>query len=118
MHFRGAMAEQEKKLHAGDDFSKSIRNVMDAQSNAYSKNFPKVKKLPGIVRLYQEHPFKMLLGNYDGCRLGAEYMNKTENSFVCVDSSGKFFSDRQKKNQSKNSCYPTHRKRTKPLPHL
>ena len=101
MHFRGAMAEQEKKLHAGDDFSKSIRNVMDAQSNAYSRNFPKVKKLPGIVRLYQEHPFKMLLGNYDGCRLGAEYMNKTENSFVCVDSSGKLFSDRQKKNQSK-----------------
>ena len=96
------MAEYEKKLHAGDDFSKSIRNVMDAQQNSFSKNFPKVKKLPGIVRSFQEVPFKMTLGNYDQCRLGAEYFNKTENSFVCLDSSGKFWADRQKKNEPKN----------------
>ena len=95
------MAEYEKKLHAGDDFSKSIRNVMDAQQNSFSKNFPKVKKLPGIVRSFQEVPFKMTLGNYDQCRLGAEYFNKTENSFVCLDSSGKFWADRQKKNEPK-----------------
>ena len=95
------MAEYEKKMHAGDDFSKSIRNVMDAQQNSFSKNFPKVKKLPGIVGSFQEVPFKMTLGNYDQCRLGAEYFNKTENSFVCLDSSGKFWADRQKKNEPK-----------------
>ena len=99
--FSGAMAENEKKMHAGDDFPKSIRNVMDAQKYAYSRNFPKVKKLPGIVRLFQESPFKMFLANYDQSRLGAEYVNKTEDSFMCVDSSGKLFNDRQKKSQSK-----------------
>lgn len=95
------MAEYEKKLHAGDDFSKSIRNVMDAQQHSFSRNFPKVKKLPGIVRSFQEVPFKMTLGNYDQCRLGAEYFNKTENSVVSLDSSGKFWADRQKKNEPK-----------------
>ena len=94
------MAEQEKKKHAGDDFLKSIRNVMDAQTNSYSKNFPKVRKLPGIVRSFQEDPFKLMLGCYDQSRLGAEYMNKTEDSFICIDSSG-IWPERQKKNQSK-----------------
>ena len=63
--FSGAMAEEEKKKHAGDDFEKSIRNVMDAQKSDFSKNFPKSKKLPGIVRSLQEKPFKIMLGNYD-----------------------------------------------------
>ena len=94
------MAEQEKKKHAGDDFLKSIRNVMDAQTNSYSKNFPKVRKLPGIVRSFQEDPFKLMLGCYDQSRLGAEYMNKTEDSFICIDSSG-IWPERQKKNQPK-----------------
>ena len=67
------MAEEEKKKHAGDDFEKSIRNVMDAQKSDFSKNFPKSKKLPGIVRSLQEKPFKLMLGNYDQLRLGAEY---------------------------------------------
>ena len=101
--FSGAMAENEKKMHAGDDFPKSIRNVMDAQKYAYSRNFPKVKKLPGIVRLFQESPFKMFLANYDQSRLGAEYVNKTKESFMCVDSSGKLFNDRQKRGNQKSS---------------
>ena len=92
------MAEHEKKMHGGDDFNKSIRNVMDSQQNSYSKNFPKVKKLPGIVRSFQENPFKITLGNYDQLRVGSEYLNKTENSFLCIDSSGKFWAERQKKN--------------------
>ena len=95
------MSEYEKKMHAGEDFSKSIRNVMDAQQNSFSKNFPKVRKLPGIVRSFQETPFKMMLGNYDQLRLGAEYLNKTNNSFLCLDSSGKFWAERQKKNEPK-----------------
>ena len=99
--FSGAMAEEEKKKHAGDDFEKSIKNVMDAQKSDFSKNFPKSKKLPGIVRSLQEKPFKMMLGNYDQLRLGAEYLNKTENSFICLDSSGKFWADREKKNAPK-----------------
>ena len=95
------MAEEEKKKHAGDDFEKSIRNVMDAQKSDFSKNFPKSKKLPGIVRSLQEKPFKLMLGNYDQLRLGAEYLNKTENSFICLDSSGKFWADREKKHARK-----------------
>ena len=95
------MAEEEKKKHAGDDFEKSIKNVMDAQKSDFSKNFPKSKKLPGIVRSLQEKPFKIMLGNYDQLRLGAEYLNKTENSFICLDSSGKFWADREKKNAPK-----------------
>ena len=43
----------------------------------------------------------MLLCNYDQARLGAEYLNKTENSFMCLDSSGKFWAERQKKNEPK-----------------
>ena len=88
------MAEHEKKLHAGDDFTKSIHNVIQAQKNAYSKNFPKSRKLPGYVRIFQDEPFKLLLANYDNSRLGAEYLNKTENSFICVDSSGKLWGER------------------------
>ena len=95
------MAEHEKKLHAGDDFTKSIHNVIQAQTNAYSKNFPKSRKLPGYVRIFQDEPFKLLLANYDNSRLGAEYLNKTENSFICVDSSGKLWGERQKKNEPK-----------------
>ena len=95
------MAEYEKKMHAGNDFGQSIRNVMDAQQDSFSKNFPKVKKLPGIVRSFQEKPFKMMLCNYDMARLGAEYLNKTENNFICLDSSGKFWAERQRKNEPK-----------------
>ena len=57
--FSGAMAEEEKKKHAGDDFEKSIRNVMDAQKSDFSKNFPKSKKLPGIVRSLQDYVRKL-----------------------------------------------------------
>ena len=95
------MAEHEKKMHGGDDFNKSIRNTMDAQQTSYSKNFPKVKKLPGIVRSFQEKPFKITLGNYDQLRIGSEYFNKTENSVLCIDSSGKFWAERQKKSEPK-----------------
>ena len=95
------MAEQEKKMHGGDDFLKSIRNVMDSQKNSFSKNFPKVRKLPGIVRSLQEEPFKMMLGCYDQFRLATEYLNKTEESFICVDSSGKLWGERQKKGEPK-----------------
>ena len=95
------MAEYEKKMRAGNTFGQSVRNVMDSQQSSFSKNFPKVKKLPGIVRIFQEEPFKMMLGNYDMVRLGAEYLNKTENSFICLDSSGKFWAERQPKNEPK-----------------
>jgi hypothetical protein len=98
--FRQAMAEHEKKTHGGDNFNNSIRNVMDAQQTSFSKNFP-VKKLPGIVRSFQEKPFKMTLGNYDQLRIGSEYFNKTENSVLCIDSSGKFWAERQKKGEPK-----------------
>ena len=95
------MAEQEKKMHGGDDFLKSIRNVMDSQQQSFSKLFPKTRKLPGIVRSFQESPFKLMLGCYDQFRVGAEYLNKTEESFICVDSSGKLWGERQKKGEPK-----------------
>ena len=64
---RQAMAEAEKKLHAGNTFTESIRNVMDAQKHSYSRNF-QPKKLPGLVRSFQEEPFKLILCNYDQAR--------------------------------------------------
>ena len=105
------MAEQEKKMHGGDDFLKSIRNVMDSQQQSFSKLFPKTRKLPGIVRSFQENPFKLMLGCYDQFRVAAEYLNKTEESFICVDSSGKLWGERQKKGEPKklnSACNSTH----------
>lgn len=94
------MSEYEKKLHAGNTFSDSIRNVMAGQSNAFSKIFPS-QELPGIVRSFQEEPFKLMLGHYDQCRIGADYLNNTEFSILCIDSSGNFWAEKRKKGESK-----------------
>ena len=100
------MAEHEKRLRAGDTFIESVRNVMASQQNSFSRNFRGknneiIKKLPGIIRLFQETPFKLLLGCYDQLRFGAEYLNKTVNSFLCLDSSGKLWGEPQRKNLPK-----------------
>ena len=113
------MAEHEKKLRAGDTFVDSVRNVMTAQANSYSSYFG-VKKLPGYVRNFQEKPFKLLLACYDQLRLGAEYLNRTENSFLCIDSSGKLWGERQKKDQPKKLntalVFPPVKKGESPFP--
>ena len=99
--FRTAMAEYEKKLHAGDNFVESVRNVLATQSTSYSTLFKNCQKLPGYIRIFQEKPFKLMLGNYDMIRLGAEYFNRTDNSFMCIDSSGNFWTEKRKKNEPK-----------------
>ena len=97
------MAEYERKLHAGDTFIDSIRNVIDSQKSSLSRNFSNKVALefPGHVRIFQEKPFKLMMGNYDQLRIGAEYFNKIEFNFVCLDSSGKLWGERQKKNEPK-----------------
>jgi len=94
------MMEYEKKLRAGDDFVQSIRNVIDSQVDCFSPWFT-TKRLPGIVRSFQEKPFKLLMGNFDQLRIGAEYLNKVDLNFICIDSSGKLWGERQKKNEPK-----------------
>ena len=101
---RQAMMEVEKDLHFGKNFCESIHTFVVSQKETFSKNFPEtnaVRKLPGIVRNFQENPFKLLIGNYDQLRLGAEYLNKTEWSMICIDSSGKFWAEKQKKSEAK-----------------
>ena len=94
------MAEYERKLHAGDTFIDSIRNVIDSQKSSLSRNFTNrvALEFPGHVRSFQEKPFKLMMGNYDQLRIGAEYFNKIEFNFVCLDSSRKLWGERQKKN--------------------
>ena len=59
------------------------------------------QKFPGHVRSFQEKPFKLMMGNYDQLRIGAEYFNRTEFNFVCIDSSGKLWGERQRKSDPK-----------------
>ena len=95
------MAEEERRRRGGNTFNEAIKNVIEATKYSYSTNFPKSRKLPGIVRSFQDIPFKLMLGNYDQLRLGAEYLNKTAGSFICIDSSGKFWAEREKKGDPK-----------------
>ena len=98
------MAEFEKKTHAGNTISESIRNVIAGQETDFSKNFPNLeyaKKIPGFVRSVQEMPFEIMMANFDQLRLGAEYLNKTPLAFLCVDSSGKFWAEKTKKSETK-----------------
>ena len=98
------MAEFEKKTHAGNTISESIRNVIAGQATDYSKNFPNLeyaKKIPGFIRSYQEIPFKVMMASFDQLRLGAEYLNKIAFAFLCVDSSGKFWAEKTKKSEPK-----------------
>ena len=73
---------------------------MAGQKNSYSHLFP-FKILPGYVRIFQEEPFKLMLGNLDQLRIGATYLNNTEVSFLFVDSSGKLWGEPQKKHEAK-----------------
>ena len=69
--------------------------------NTFSYNFSVPKKLPGYVRNFQEEPFKLLLGNDDQCKIGASYLNNTEMSYICIDSSGKLWGEPRSKNKVK-----------------
>ena len=88
-----------KKLHADDSFNESIKNVIASQGNYFSYNYPGM--LPGYVRSFQEHPFKVMPGNYDQCRIGTDYLNDSNSTFLCVDSSRKLMAKRSKTNESK-----------------
>ena len=88
-----ARQEYERKQHCGNDFHEAIQNVFESQKTDVSPNFEETvssKQLTGFIRSVQQTPLKVVMGNYDQLRIGANYLNKSENSIVFMDSSGKF----------------------------
>ena len=97
-----ARQEFERKQHCGNDFFESIQNVFDSQKGDVSLNFDETtasKQLPGFLRSVQQTPLKVVMANFDQLRIGANYLNKNENSTIFIDSSGKFL--KQEKGKSK-----------------
>ena len=95
-----AKAEEDKKVRKGTTFyesAKSARDLLSADTD--SPNFPDnnaAKSVPGIVRSLQESPFKITIANFDMLKIGGTYLNKTENSVVCLDSSGKYWQEKNR----------------------
>ena len=93
-----AKAEEDKKVRRGTTFyesAKSARDLLSAETD--SPNFPDnvaAKNLPGIVRSIQELPFKITIANFDMLKIGGTYLNKTDDSVVCLDSSGKYWQEK------------------------
>ena len=88
-----ARQEFEKKQRCGNDFFESIQNVLDSQTADVSLNFDETassKQLPGFIRSVQQKPLKVVMGNFDQLRIGANYLNKNETPIIFMDSSGKF----------------------------
>ena len=97
---KGAKSEEDKKIRGGHTFYESAKSAKDLLSaDADSPNFPEnnaAKKLPGIVRSLQESPFKITIGNFDMLKIGGTYLNKVDDSVVCMDSSGKYWQEKNR----------------------
>ena len=97
---KGAKAEEDKRVRGGATFYESAKIAKDllAEDNE-SPNFPMTnaaKNLPGFVRSLQEDPFKIMMANYDMMKVAGTYLNKVEESVVCVDSSGKMWQEKNR----------------------
>ena len=102
-----ARQEFERKQHCGNDFHESIQNVFESQKTDVSLNFEETvssKQLPGFIRSVQQTPLKVVMGNYDQLRIGANYLNKSEKSIVFMDSSGKFLKNEKGKPKLLNTA--------------
>ena len=102
-----ARQEYEKKQRCGDDFFQSVQNIIDSQHIDTSLNFEDTtanRQLAGFVRSVQQSPFKLIMGNYDQLRIGANYMNKKENPTIFMDSSGKFLKKEKGKSKLLNTA--------------
>ena len=97
---KGAKAEEDKKVRGGSTHYESAKSAKDLLAeDIESPNFPMSnasKDLPGIVRSLQEVPFKITIANFDMLRVGGHYMNKVDSSIVCLDSSGKYWQEKNK----------------------
>ena len=94
-----AKQEQEKKMRGGENFYDSAKNVLLGQDIDVSPDFPDLtaaKLLPGMVRSLQEHPFKVMLSNFEMLRIGAIYLSGEEETILYMDSSGKFWQERRR----------------------
>ena len=92
-----AMYERERPLRVGETIAESVRNVYRTQKPEESSNFDTnaSKSLTGLIRSFQEIPFKLHLATHDQLKIGAHYFRQ-ENSAVCIDSSGKFMKRQSK----------------------
>ena len=97
---KGAKSEEDKKIRRGDTFYESAKSAKDLLSvDTETPNFPEsnaTKNLPGIVRSLQESPFKITIANFDMLKIGGTYLNKVEDSIVCLDSSGKYWQEKNR----------------------
>ena len=82
-----ARQEFEKKQRCGNDFFESIQNVLDSQTADVSLNFDETassKQLPGFIRSLQQKPLKVVMGNFDQLRIGANYLNNNETPIMRI----------------------------------
>ena len=97
---KGAKSDEDKKIRGGNTFYESARSAKDLLSaETYSPNFPEnnaAKNLPGLVRSLQESPFKIMIGNFDMLKIGGTYLNKVADSVICIDSSGKYWQEKNR----------------------
>ena len=88
-----ARLEEEKKSRGGKNYYEAALHVFESQSTDISPNFEDTaisRKFPGLIRSLQQIPFKMIISNFDQLKIGSAYLNKSKNSLVHMDSSGKF----------------------------
>ena len=97
---KGAKAEIDRKVRGGSTHYESAKSAIDLLAgDTESPNFPETnasKSLPGIVRSLQEKPFKITIANFDMLKVGGSYMNKVDKSVVCLDSSGKYWQEKNR----------------------
>ena len=97
---KGAKSEQDKKVRGGSTHYESAKSAIDLlASDIESPNFPATnasKKLPGIVRSLQEIPFKITIANFDMLKIAAYYFSNVLLSILCLDSSGKYWQEKNK----------------------
>ena len=86
-----ARQEQEKKSQGGRNFYEAAVNVYESQVMDFSPNFEETansRKFPGFIRSMQQHPFKLILANYDMMKIATAYLNNSKKSIIHIDSSG------------------------------
>ena len=86
-----ARQEQEKKSQGGRNFYEAAVNVYESQVMDFSPNFEETansRTFPGFIRSMQQHPFKLILANYDMMKIATAYLNNSKKSIIHIDSSG------------------------------
>ena len=97
---KGAKLEIDKSVRGGSTHYESAKAALDILScDTVSPSFGETKAskdLAGIVRSLQETPFKITIANFDMLKIGGNYMNKVDQSTVSLDSSGKYWQEKNR----------------------